>query len=236
MEKSTIEEIRARFDREVERFSNLETGQTATVDATVALELIKEGVARVSPNASSLLDLGCGAGNYSLKLLEVLPEVEITLVDLSRVMLDRALERLAGRTRRGAIAIQGDIRELNIGEERFDVIVAAMIMHHLREEDEWMQVFEKLHRALRPGGSLWISDLVAHEIPQVQDLMWERYGEYLKGLKDATYRDQVFAYVEKEDSPRSLTFQMELMKRIGFRNVDVLHKNSCFAVFAAVKG
>lgn len=235
MEKSTIEEIRARFDREVERFSNLETGQTATVDATIALELIKQGVACVSPKARSLLDLGCGAGNYSLKLLEVLPEVEITLVDLSRVMLDRALERLAGRTRRDAAAIQGDIRELNIGEERFDVIVAAMILHHLREEEEWTQVFEELHRALRPGGSLWISDFVAHEIPQVQDVMWNRYGEYLKGLKDSAYRDQVFAYVEKEDSPRSMTFQMELMKKVGFRNVDVLHKNSCFAVFAAVK-
>ena len=31
--KSTMEQIRARFDRDVERFSNLETGQSATVDA-----------------------------------------------------------------------------------------------------------------------------------------------------------------------------------------------------------
>lgn len=30
--KSTVEEIRQRFDADVERFSNLETGQPATVD------------------------------------------------------------------------------------------------------------------------------------------------------------------------------------------------------------
>ena len=31
--KSTVAEIRARFDNDVARFSNLETGQSATVDA-----------------------------------------------------------------------------------------------------------------------------------------------------------------------------------------------------------
>ena len=31
--KSTVEEIRQRFDKDVERFSNLETGQSATIDA-----------------------------------------------------------------------------------------------------------------------------------------------------------------------------------------------------------
>jgi hypothetical protein len=30
--KSTVEEIRRRFDADVERFSNLDTGQSATVD------------------------------------------------------------------------------------------------------------------------------------------------------------------------------------------------------------
>lgn len=31
--KSTREEIRARFDNDVDRFSNLETGQQTTIDA-----------------------------------------------------------------------------------------------------------------------------------------------------------------------------------------------------------
>jgi len=36
--KSTIEEIRERFDKDVERFSNLETGQQATMDAPLVLD------------------------------------------------------------------------------------------------------------------------------------------------------------------------------------------------------
>jgi tRNA (cmo5U34)-methyltransferase len=38
--KSSVEEIKERFDNDVERFSNLETGQQAVVDAPIMLELI----------------------------------------------------------------------------------------------------------------------------------------------------------------------------------------------------
>src|SRR5262249_6939545 len=36
--KSTVEQIRVRFDNDVERFSNLDTGQSATIDAPLVLE------------------------------------------------------------------------------------------------------------------------------------------------------------------------------------------------------
>lgn len=36
--KSTQEDIRKRFDNDVERFSNLKTGQTTTIDAPLAME------------------------------------------------------------------------------------------------------------------------------------------------------------------------------------------------------
>jgi tRNA (cmo5U34)-methyltransferase len=38
-QKSSTDEIKARFDNDVERFSNLDTGQTATIDAPLAMEL-----------------------------------------------------------------------------------------------------------------------------------------------------------------------------------------------------
>ena len=88
--KSTVEQIRERFDNDVERFSNLETGQTAAVDGALAIDLITAAAAACTPQAKSLLDIGCGAGNFSLKMLERLPELAVTLVDLSRPMLDRA--------------------------------------------------------------------------------------------------------------------------------------------------
>ena len=233
--KATVEEIRTRFDNDVERFSNLETGQSATVDAPLVLELIAQAAAATTPGARSLLDVGCGAGNYSLKLLQVLPGMDVTLVDLSRPMLDRASQRVSTATAGAVTPLQGDIRELDLGEAQFDVIVAAMVLHHLRTDEEWEAVFRKLHRALRPGGSLWIADQIQHSTGPVQALMWQRWGDYLTELRDSAYRDHVFAYVEHEDTPRPLLYQLDLLRRVGFRDVELLHKNSLFAAFGALR-
>jgi tRNA (cmo5U34)-methyltransferase len=235
MNKSTVAQIRERFDRDVGRFSNLETGQSSTIDAPLSLALIAGAASRITPEASSLLDIGCGAGNYSLKILEQLPDLDVTLIDLSRPMLERAVERVGRATSGKVTALQGDIRELNIGDSQFDVICAAAVLHHLREETEWQSVFRKLYASLKTGGSLWISDLVEHSDARLQSLMWERYGAYLSQLKDEAYRDQVFAYVAQEDSPRPLMFQLDLLRSVGFSHIEILHKNNCFAAFGAIK-
>jgi tRNA (cmo5U34)-methyltransferase len=229
--KSTPEEIRARFDKDVERFSNLETGQSATIDAPLAMDLIARAAVTSNPYATALIDIGCGAGNLSLKLREYLPRLDVTLLDLSRPMLTRATERLGS----GVRAIQGDIRETPLAPESFDIAVGAAVFHHLRGEDEWRSVFRKIYKSLRPGGSFWISDLVFHSTPPVQELMWSRYGEYLTGLKGEDYRRHVFEYIEYEDTPRPLLFQVDLLRESGFHEVEILHKNSCFAAFGALK-
>lgn len=233
--KSTVDEIRERFDADVERFSNLETGQSATIDAPLAMSLVTAAAARVTPQARRVIDVGCGAGNYTLKLLQRLPNLDVTLIDLSRPMLDRAVERVRGATRGNIQAIQGDIRELELGREQCDIILAAAVLHHMRTEEEWEAVFRKFHQALRPGGSLWVFDMVESDVPAVQALLWERYGVYLAEFKDEAYRDSVFAYIEKEDTPRSLPFQLEMLRRVGFAACDVLHKHANFAAFGAVK-
>lgn len=53
MPKSTVDQIRRRFDADVERFAALETGQSATVDAPLALELIAQAAAVTTPAAST---------------------------------------------------------------------------------------------------------------------------------------------------------------------------------------
>jgi len=233
--KSTMEQIRERFDNDVERFSNLETGQTATIDAPLALELITQAAAAATPQGRHVLDIGCGAGNYTLKLLQRRPGLDVTLIDLSLPMLSRAVERIRPQTPGKVVALQGDIRRVPLDDRNFDVILAGAVFHHLREDAEWRGVFTKCFRALRPGGSLWISDLVAHGAPEIHEIMWRRYGEYLARLKGEAYRDHVFAYIEQEDTPRSLLYQADLLRSVGFRTVEVLHKSGPFAAFGAVK-
>jgi tRNA (cmo5U34)-methyltransferase len=233
--KSTVEQIRARFDQDVERFSNLETGQSATVDAPLVLDLISKAAAATSPRATHVLDIGCGAGNNALKLLQLLPHLNVTLVDLSQPMLERAAQRIRTAATGEVKTAQVDIRELALGEAQFDIILAAAVFHHLRGDDEWRAVFAKCYAALKPGGSLWISDLIEHSTATIQSLMWERYGEYLAQFKGEQYREQVFGYIVQEDTPRPLMFQIDMLREVGFREVEILHKNSVFAAFGAIK-
>ncbi|MGV3615661.1 MAG: class I SAM-dependent methyltransferase [Fimbriimonas sp.] len=236
MQKSTVEEIRARFDADVERFSSLETGQAAAVDSPLGMSLVTEAAAATTPRPLEVMDLGCGAGNYTLALLARLEAAPATirLVDLSQPMLDRAESRIRATGFAGEILkVQGDLREIPFG--RPDIVLAAAVLHHLRTPREWVDVFSRLYDAVRPGGGLWVYDMVAFENPIVGTIMRRRYGEYLTGLKGDAYRDQVFAYVEAEDTPAPLTYQLDLMRQVGFSSVDVLHSNAGFAAYGAVK-
>jgi len=233
--KSSIEEIRTRFDNDVERFSKLETGQQATVDAAIVLDQISKSAAAVTPHARNVLDIGCGAGNYTLKLLEELPNLNCTLNDLSEPMLKRAVARVSANTSGTVRSIQSDIREVEFKDGEFDIILAAAVLHHLRDESDWESAFKLFYRILKPGGSIWISDLVTHEHPEIHKIQAQRYADYLLELGGEDYVKKVFAYIEKEDSPRPLSFQLKLLSAVGFSTVEVLHKNSCFAAFCAIK-
>jgi tRNA (cmo5U34)-methyltransferase len=235
MNKSTTTEIRERFDRDVERFSNLETGQLSTIDAKISLELTTESAKRIIPDAKNLLDIGCGAGNYTLMMLSKIKNLNCTLVDLSRPMLDKAFERVSKETTGTVEWIQGDIRESKLEENHFDIVLAGAVLHHLREDADWEKMFAKLFRILRPGGCLMISDLITQETPVLNNYIWEKYGDYLENLGGKEYRTKVLDYVEKEDSPRSLNYQLDLMKKTGFSSVDILHKHTCFAAYAGIK-
>ncbi|WP_339756560.1 class I SAM-dependent methyltransferase [Algoriphagus aquimarinus] len=235
MNKSSTTEIRERFDNDVERFANLDTGQVATIDAKISLELITEAAKCIVPNAKSILDVGCGAGNYSLMMLSKLPALNCTLVDLSGKMLEKAVERVSEETSGKVSAFQGDIRDVFLPEASFDIILAGAVLHHLREDEDWERTFTKLFALLKPGGCLMISDLITQDTEVLNDYTWERYGDYLEGIGGKEYREKVLAYVAKEDSPRSMNYQLDLMKEVGFSKVEILHKNMCFGAFGGIK-
>ena len=233
--KFSQEKIRQRFDNEIEQFSNLETGQQAVIDAPLMMDLITVAAVASTPNIKRVLDIGCGAGNNTLKLLQHISPLDCDLVDLSQPMLDKAVDRI-NQINRGQIRpFQGDMRTIELPQENYDVIIAAAVLHHLRKESDWEQMFARLYSLTAPGGSLWITDLVSHENKTIQDIVWSRYGDYLENLRGKEYRAKVFDYIDEEDSPRPVTFQLDLLKKVGFRQIDLLHKNSCFAAIGAIK-
>jgi tRNA (cmo5U34)-methyltransferase len=233
--KSTIEEIRARFDRDVDRFSNLETGQQATIDAPLVLELVAQTCARHLRPQAVMLDLGCGAGNFTLRVLQETAGLHCHLADLSGAMLARAEQRIRAGGAASVRTWQSDIRALSFAENSVDCILAGAVLHHLRDDADWQTAFARFHSWLKPGGRIYVSDLACFDVPDAQELMWGRYGKYLESIGGEAYRAQVFDYIDREDSPRPLPFQLDLLKATGFTKYDVLHRNSVFACYFGVK-
>ena len=233
--KATNQEIRERFDKDTERFSNLETGQLTTIDAPLTMELCTEAAKYANPGATELLDIGCGAGNYTLKMLGKVPGLNCTLNDLSLPMLEKAKERVTPQTGGTVTLIQDDMRNLDLPNNYFDIILAAATLHHLRDDDDWELMFNKIYNALKPGGSFWVSDLIAHDSGVITKLFGDKYGSYLETLGGPEYRQKVMDYVNYEDTPRSLNYQLALLAKVGFSTVEILHKNSCFAAFGGIK-
>ena len=228
--KSTVEEIRARFDHDVECFTNLETGQQAVIDAPLVLELVAQACHRHLQPGGTVLDLGCGAGNFTLRVLQEVGPLHCHLADLSQPMLTRAEQRVQAG---GATSVQthhSDLRALTFTENSFDCILASAVLHHLRDDGDWSASFARFHRWLKPGGRLYVTDLAYFELPDVQEMMWDRYGRYLESFAGPEGREKILAVIEKEDSPRSLPYQLDLLKSTGFSRYDVLHRNSVFVV------
>ncbi len=233
--KSSPEAIRNNFDQQVERFSDIETGQTTAIDSPLCMELVARSAALLNPNAKRVMDLGCGGGNYAVKVTSLLPDVDCTLIDLSGNMLAKAVERVAANISGKITAIQGDYREIPLEENAYDVITAGTTLHHLREDQEWESVFTKVFKALKPGGTFWINDIVIGETDEINLMM---LGGWLSILKKQVSPEEVDMYMERyesEDTPRTLSYQLGLMKQVGFSETIVLHKHFNFAAFGARK-
>ena len=169
--KSTIEEIRDRFDQSVERFTQLETGQQAVPDAALVLDLVSKVASTHLQTGNSILDIGCGAGNFTLRVLrEVGKPLDCHLADLSRPMLNRAVERIIATGVTSVTTHHIDLRKLTYAPDSFHCILAGAVLHHLRDKSDWSAVFSLLYKWLKPGGRLYVADIAVFDAPDIQTL------------------------------------------------------------------
>ena len=235
MNKKTAAEIAAYFDGEVERFSDLTTGQSSIKDARLMMDLFVEIAPVLVPGARRILDLGCGAGNQTLNLLRAFHDADCTLLDISAAMLERARERVGSVAAGKVTTIEGDLRTAEIPEKGFDIVVAAAVLHHLRDEADWLAGFSRIRNLLRDGGVLLVSDLIRHENPAVEAVFKTRQEAFLREALGDAEAERIMRSIAASDTPSPLEYQFDLLRKIGFREVSLLHKTLVFGAYYAIK-
>ncbi|MGI5211625.1 class I SAM-dependent methyltransferase [Plantactinospora sp. CA-290183] len=96
----------------------------------------------------TVLDIGCGTGRDTERLLAALPRGRVVAVDGSRQMLDRLRSRLGGAGDRLTV-LRADLRAPLRPPVPADVAFSVATLHWLPEHDT---LFRSLAAALRPGG------------------------------------------------------------------------------------
>jgi ubiquinone/menaquinone biosynthesis C-methylase UbiE len=112
----------------------------------------------------SLLDLGTGTG----RMLELFgPSIERGLgLDMSLDMLSLARTRLDRAGLRHCSVRQGDIYDLALPKDSFDVVIIHQVLHFL---DDGARAIAEAARVLRPSGRLLVVDFAPHDLEFLRD-------------------------------------------------------------------
>ena len=113
----------------------------------------------------SLLDLGTGTGRM-LELFAAKIERGLGL-DLSVDMLALAREHLDRAGLKNCSVRYGDIYDLALPRDSFDVVIIHQVLHFL---DDSGRAIREAARVLRPGGRLLVIDFAPHDLEFLRDL------------------------------------------------------------------
>ena len=117
---------------------------------------VAEETAAAFPHGK-VLEVGSGPGRLAVHLAHNVPNLELTGVDISVAMVERATRKaeeagLAGRVRFEV----GDVGTLPFDDEEFDGVVSTLSLHHWPDPSRGLS---EVYRVLKAGGEARIYDL-----------------------------------------------------------------------------
>jgi tRNA (cmo5U34)-methyltransferase len=197
-------------------------------------EMIATGVevlAALAPADGHVLDLGGGTGALSSAVLDGLPGVRVTVLDVDPEMLAEARRRLARFGDRVSFREGSFLDPLPAA----DAVVASLALHHVHDLQSKTGVYRAIRDALSPGGVLLNLDAAVTEGSRLNGLVFDRMavqmGEH--GISDAEARGHFAAWAE-EDRYFPLDAELGALRQAGFNEVECFWRRGLSAVTCAI--
>lgn len=178
-----------------------------------------------------VLDLGAGTGLFGAMVARAFPEASLLLTDMSEAMLAQARQRFAGNPR-VSYSLQ-EHAQLSATSE-YDLVLSALSIHHLDHRGK-RTLFQKIYRALRPGG-MFINVDQALAPSRLGEEQYER--TWLEDARASGVSELALAQARKrmrEDRNALLSDQLAWLVEAGFDDVDCWYKRFRFVVYGGAK-
>ncbi len=105
-----------------------------------------------------LLDLGCGPGGWARAVAAKYPQVQVTGIDISQLMIEyartQALEQQLGNV---AFAVANVREPLDFPDNTFDLMNGRFLFAFM-SPDAWPKLLQDCYRLTRPGGILILTE------------------------------------------------------------------------------
>lgn len=188
----------------------------------------KEGYVEMSKliptSCTSLLDLGCGTGLELDEILKIMPDLDITGIDLTQAMLDKLKLKHPDKLMR---LICGSYFDVPFGVGKYECTVSFQTMHHF-SHDLKIELYKKIYQALTPAGIYIECDYMV-ENQEEEDYYFLENARIRKELN--IIETEFYHY----DTPCTIENQIRMLNSAGFRNVEKVFRLENTTILVAHK-
>ena len=176
-----------------------------------------------------IADLGTGTGLLTMYYFRHFPNAEYILVDIADKMLEVAQKRFYG-----AANIKYSILDYScqLPSGNFDLFISALSIHHLENEQK-QELFKNIRQKLSPGGWFINYDQFSCASPFLNDAVNRHWIAHLFNCGLSEKELTLWQERRKLDRECSITEEIAMLEKSGFKTNECIYQCGKFAVIAA---
>lgn len=171
----------------------------------------------LAPSHGSVLDVGTGTARIPILMLQhTKTDITILATDLSQEMLNVGKRNVEALGLDNRLTLQlVDAKGLPFKEQEFDMVISNSVVHHIPEP---LTLFREVARVVKPGGAVFLRDLVRPESAAVREGLIQKYAGDADEYQQKLYRDSLNAAL-------TISEVVELLEKAGLKGAKVVRSS-----------